>query len=314
LGVTSNTVDHLMEVVNERQVMSKTEATGVIVVDSDLTSSASTITRRGGVVDEVLDLGGESWVAGSSFTAGSVLINGSGGLAVRIAAQSTFQLKRYPSAFAATDVAAGNTFALVTGGDGTLLRAPYAAGGHTKVPLSPAPAGLTGVCRAGDTEWYVVGKGGVIFSYDGAMAKQMTSPTASALSDVDCPSAAEAVACGTGVVLVLKGGTWSPLANVPQGNITQCRLSGSTVFIAGPGLFARNVNGSWTTLAAQPTLDGLVVRSFSDAYAASGTSVVHFDGAQWQQVATAPNALVAGFSMGARVVFAGAGGVVLEGQ
>jgi hypothetical protein len=108
---------------------------------------------------------------------------------------------------------------------------------------------------------------------------------------------------------------WVSVPGAPAGAITQCRFAqGGAIYVAGPNLFARFSNGMWQNLPARPTLDGLVVRSVNEAYAADGRTLVRFDGTTWQTVTMAPQALLAGFLVGQRVVFAGSGGVVMEGQ
>jgi hypothetical protein len=122
------------------------------------------------------------------------------------------------------------------------------------------------------------------------------------------------VACGTGVVLRLAAGSWTAVPGAPAGTITGCKLVGGALYVAGPNLFARFANNAWTTLAARPALDGLTVKSVNEAYAADGRTLVRFDGTAWQTVTQAPQALLTGFLSGQRVVLAGSGGVVMEGQ
>ncbi|MBK7864392.1 MAG: hypothetical protein IPJ65_38480 [Archangiaceae bacterium] len=310
----SQTVDPLMGTYYGYQAVSKNDSNGVIVVDMNTTSSTSTITRRGILTNEVLDLGAEDWVAGGTFPTGSVLMNDYGDLAVRQNGSSTFQLKRYPENLEAVEMAAGLSYALIAGADGTVWRLPYTSSTYAPVAYAPATAAWGGVCRASDTEWYLVGKGGAIQSYDGSAAHAMSSGTTTSLVDVDCPIAGAAVACGGNTVLRLTAGAWAPIAGVPSGTVTACRLVGGQVFIAGPNLFARYVNGAWQTLQSKPQLDGLIVKSVNEAYAAAGTALLRFDGSGWQTVTTAPQALTTGFVMGSRLVYAGRGGVVLEGQ
>ncbi|MBL8951825.1 MAG: hypothetical protein JNK82_13670, partial [Myxococcaceae bacterium] len=308
-------VDPLMNVFYGYQAMSKTESSGVIVVDMNTSTGASTITRRGAIANEVLDLGAEDWVAGAAFATGSVLMNGYGDVAIRNNASSTFVLRRFPFDLSATDIAAGSTFAVLTSKDGLAYRLPYNSSTFSALSFAVEPGALNAVCQASDFEWYLAGESGGLFRYDATTITPQVTMTSATFTDVDCPAAGSAVACGTGTVLRLAGGSWSALPNVPAGAITSCRLVGGAVYIAGPNLFARFANNTWSTLASRPVLNGLVVRSSNEAYAGSNNAVVRFDGTSWSVVPVAvPQALLAGFSMGPRVVLAGAGGVVMEGQ
>lgn len=311
---TAPTVTHLMETVYGYQAVSKTDSSGVIVVDMNTVTSSSTIIRRGSIANEALDVGAEDWVAGSGSATGSVLMNGYGDVALRTNTSATFVVRRIPYAIDAVDVAAGSSYALIAASDGSAWRLPYTSSTYSQLTFTPKADSFTSVCRASDSEWYFAGKGGVLYAYDGVSPRAMTSGTTTSLTDVDCPSPGAAIACGSGVVLRLVNGAWSPLANVPQGTITSCRLVGSQVFIGGPNLFARFANGAWQTLPSRPVLEGLVVKSVNEAYAASGTSVVRFDGTAWQGIATSPQPLVTGFQLGTRIAFVGPGGVVMEGQ
>lgn len=308
-------VDHLVEVLYGYQAMSKTESSGVIVVDMNTSTNTSTITRRGTFANEVLDLGAEDWVAGAAHPNGSVLLNPYGDVAIRTNTQATFQLRRFPLDLSATDIAGGSTFAVLTGEDGTAWRIPYSANStFSELTFAQKPAALTAICRATDTEWYLASKTGGIYSYDGSVTRAMTSNTTTALTDLDCPVAGVAVACGAGTVMRLSGGVWTAVPNAPAGVITSCKVVQGTLFVGGPNLFARFTNGAWQTLPARAALDGLVVRSVNEAYAASANVIYRFDGTQWLSAATAPQALLTGFLTGSRVAFAGSGGVVMEGQ
>lgn len=316
-GLTPGTTvsDPLMYTVYGYQAMSKTESFGVIVVDMNTSTNTSTITRRGASANEVLDLGAEDWVAGAGFPMGSVLMNAYGDVAIRSNGQPTFQLRRFPLDFGATDIAAGPTFAVLTGDDGSAYRLPITTGGgYAELTFATKAGALNAVCRASDSEWYLAGRAGALFAYDGNMTRQLTSNTTTTLEDVDCPAPGAAVACGTGVVLRLNAGTWTPVPMAPAGTIHTCKLVGNVIYVAGPNLFARFQNGTWTSMPARAVLDGLVVRSLNDAYAADSNRIYRFDGTQWSQVATAPQALLTGFTMGTRVAFAGTGGTVMEGQ
>lgn len=318
------------------QSLSRTESGGVIVADSRTTTTPAVndIIRRGPVTNEALDLG-EDWVAADQGTfavgpAGSsvnalVLVSAYNDLAVRPATGgSRFVFRRGPYA-EVTDVVAGNGSAGISGRSASLYKFTI-LGGFTKALVSPSTVNdFNALCRASDSELYVVGNGGVIYAWNlngvsAASATQMTSPTANNLLDVHCPVAGSAVACGqNGTVLVLRNGNWSavtPAFPNATATLTSCKQVGGAVFVAGDGVFAVFQSGAWTNLPNRAQLSDLVPLSATDIYAASGSQLFRFDGANWSTnpVFTAPQVLRAGGQLGARVVYAGGAGVVVESQ
>ncbi len=313
------TLDTLSETIYGFQCLSKNESAGILFVDTDTTYGSSTIIRRSTTVEEALDLG-ESWVSIAATPSGTVLLNGAGDIALQTTA-ATFQIHRTLDNLDARGVAAGATYALVVGVDNssqtaTVQKVPLTEGStYSPVTIPSAPNSFNAICRVSDTEWYVVGESGSIYSFDGSTLHAMTSGTNRTLSAVDCPSAGVAVACGdNGTVLRLSNGTWAPVPDAPQGTFTTCKLAAGSVFVAGAGTFARFSGGTWTTLSAMNPLTGLAIVSASEIYAASNTLVVRFNGSAWASVAMAPQTLNAVALVGTHAVLAGNGGVVMEGQ
>jgi hypothetical protein len=284
----------------------------------------------GVVTNEALDLG-EDWVGFDTnlFNIGGmayqsyVVISAFNDIAIRPtsgAASSRWVFRRGPFA-EATDVAAGNGFAIITARSGGLYRFTIASGFSKVSPSPTTTSDFNAICRATDTELYAVGNGGIIYGYNGSAATGITSPTAKNLYDVQCTNAAgttTGVACGQdGTVLVYRNSTWQavtpafPSATV---QLSSCRQVGGAIYVAGDGVFARFEAGTWTQLPTRTPLSDLVAVSPSDIYATSGATVVRFDGTAWSDRFTAPQVLRAGGQVGARVVYAGGAGVVVEGQ
>jgi hypothetical protein len=316
-----------------QQTLSRTESGGVLVADTRTTQNVNTIVRRGPLTNEALDLG-EDWVgfdsnqfpvgAASAIVPAYVVLSPYNDIGIRpIVApgapdKHVWTFRRGPLA-ETTDVVAGSGFAGITGRLGALYRFSIALG-FTKVTLSNAStADLNAICRATDTELYAVGNGGAIFQWAGGVnATAMTSNTTANLNDVHCPTAGSAVACGaSGTVLVYRNSAWaavSPAFPNASATLTSCRQVGGAIFVAGDGVFARFEAGAWTNLASRPQLSDLVPLSSTDVYASSGAEVVRFDGTSWTSRFTAPQVLRAGGQVGARVVYAGGAGVVVESQ
>lgn len=319
----------LFEFFHNARTLSRTESGGVLVADArtSVTPVVNDIIRRGALTNEALDIA-EDWVGfdtgvltvpGGSTVQAWVMLSPFNDVAVRAAtggAKWTYRRGPFTVGKEMNDVAAGNGYAVLAGRQGTLYR--FSSAGFSAISGSGS-SDLNAACRASDTEHYVVGAGGVILSYGGlASASAMTSPTAKNLFDVDCPVAGTAVACGQdGTVLQLRTGAWSavsPAFPVATAQLTSCKLLGGALYVAGDGVFYRFQSGAWTALASRPSLTDLVVRAGNDIYAASGAEIARFDGTSWTGVFTAPQVLRAGGQVGARVVYAGGSGVVVEGQ
>lgn len=324
------------------QWLSRNESGGVMVVDARFptasqpsTPVANNILRRGPITNEALDLG-EDWVGvgsgpfpigpAASIVPTLVVASAYNDIALRPASGGSRWLFRRGPFAEVTGLVAGNGAAGITGRGAALYRFTV-AGGFNKALVSPStPNDFNALCRASDGELYVVGNGGVIYSWSllgasVANANSMTSPTSNNLLDVHCPSAGVAVACGqNGTVVVLRTGTWSALTPAfpnAAATLTSCRqLPSGAILAAGDGAFAVYQAGAWTTLPSRPQLSDLVPLAANDVYATSGAQLFRFDGANWSTnpVFTAPQVLRAGGQLGARVVYAGAAGVVVESQ
>jgi hypothetical protein len=311
-------VDTLSNAFYNVQHFNKNDSAGVVFSDTDTTGGGTTIVHRSVTVDEALDLGAESWVSIAPAGTGFVMLNKYGDVAASLGAP-TFQLHRTTSAMTPLRVAAGPASALFVGSasNSALAQLVPLTVGSTYVDLTVpnAPTSLNGVCRVSDTEWYLVGNFGSIYTFDGNSLTEMTNPATENLQDVDCAGPGVAVACGdNGTLMRLTNGTWANVAGAPSGNLTSCRFVGGALYVAGDGIFAKAQNSQWATLAAMPTLTGLVGVSATELYAASGTQIFRFNGSAWQMTATAPQTLAAGALVGSHVMFAGPAGVVMEGQ
>lgn len=316
------------------QSMGRTESGGVMVADArtQLSSSQANnpvvndIFRRGANTYDAYDLA-EDWVAldvgtfpvgtGGSNVSGLVLVSAYNDLAIRGGAMTRWYFQRGPYA-QVQDMVAGNQFALVVGRSGTAYRFSV-ANGFQKVTTNTAQD-LNAACRVTDSQMYVAGAGGVILSYTGGTsAVAMTTNTTKALYDVHCPTANSGVACGQdGTVLLFNGSTWSPASpafSPGTAQLTSCRVdSAGTVWVAGDGAFARLQGGAWSTLASRSQLSDLLVRAPNDVYASSGSEIAWFNGTSWATAFTAAQPLWAGGQLGARVVYTGVSGVLVESQ
>jgi hypothetical protein len=203
-----------------------------------------------------------------------------------------------------------------------------AAAGYTRVSTQSGTV-MNAVCRVSDTEGWAVGNAGTLLSVDATGAHAVASNTTADLLSVDC-SAGSAIACGTnGTVLRYANGAWAPvLPGFPLARtLSACRQTGSVVLVGGDNVFASLANGAWTQLPAKGGLSGLVARSAADVYASvlvtpasssgPGSSAIYrFDGTRWSAnpLASVSGVAGGGVQIGARVVFGGTGGVLVEGR
>ncbi len=317
-----------------QESLSPNDSIGVIVAEARVlgaTQGVNNIYRRGFVPDEALDLG-EDWNAVSTDVGGDlVLLSNFGDLALKTPSSSTFEFHRGPYLVVQGAEGRGGTGVLVAGqdnnGDGALERYSSNGGVPTFAPVSVSAPGVSfhGVCRVSDAEAWAVGSLGTVAAINGLSASLATSGTQKDLMAVSCPAPGVAIACGQdGTVLRLSGGAWSPVSPAfPMTRvITSCALVGGAIYAAGDGFFQRLDPGaaSWTALPGRAGLDNLVVRSVNDVYAssqavASNTSdVVHFDGTRWATLTTVSGSLRGGMQVGAKVVYGGSSGVLVEGR
>jgi len=306
-------------------------SSGVVVADVLRSEDANTVIRRGPMVNEAYDLA-EDW-ASATVTGSSdlVLISTTGDVAIRANGSPVYSLVRGPpemTVLAAT--AQKGTGVLITGsnavtGVGRVQR--YSPGlGFTEITTTGA--GVTdfnGVCRVSDSEAYVVGNGGAIYSVSSATlsATKMTSGTTKNLFAVDCGSVGNAVACGQdGTVLRLNGGAWLKVRPTfpSMARLTNCKLLGDTIWVASEAAFARLESGApaWSMLPVKNGLRGLFVRSPTDVYgytlSLGATDLHRFDGSSWKSLLNVRGMVRGGVQAGPKIILGGASGLIIEGQ
>lgn len=325
---TTPAVASLLETYFGEETLSSTESAGVIVAEVRRAANANNIYRRSALVNEALDLG-EDWAAVTAdVLQGLVLVSNFGDVAVRRAGAPTYDFQRGPSVTVTAAEARRGASLLLVGQDGAstdgYLERFTPALGFSRIAVSAPGTTFNGVCRVSDAEGWVVGTGGAIVAVNAtSLGVRAASPTTRDLLAVDCSTPGAAVACGAGgTVLKATLGTWAPvtpafpLATPP---ITSCRLVNGALWVAGDGFFYRLDPGAsaWTQLAARPGLKDLSVLTPQDVLAISGansTEISRFDGSQWSVLATAPAGLAGGIQIGARVVYGGFHGVLMEGR
>ncbi len=324
-GLTGVDPGPLAEFYFDKVSMGPTESSGVVFAEADLTNGVNNIYRRNAVAGEMLDLG-ESWAAVTSNLNNLVLVSKLGDLAYRVGAGPTWQFRRGPFMDVTDATAANGTGALLVGKAGDMERFVAGAINPTITAITGATTDLTGVCRVSDLEAYTVGRGGVIRSINTTLATStaMSSPTNKDLLAIDCAGTGSAVACGQGAtVLKLTGTTWAavtPGLSGGAGDLSSCRLVGSTLYVAGDNSFYKlDLSApapSWQQLPALGALSELQVLAPNDIYALSaGTRVVRFDGSAWNtKFMVNSGSLVGGGQVGGKVVYAGPLGLVVEGQ
>ncbi len=299
------------------QAMSRSYSGGVIVSDSG--ANSATILRRGVITDEALEVG-EDWQSVAVRPGGGVvLMSPYGELALRPDAggPGTFARPAVNALF--YQVAAATSFALTAGASGRLYKWPY-AGPLTPVTTATA-ANLRALCRVSDTELYAVGDGGAALKYDGNASALMSSGTTKNLTGITCLGPGSAIAVGdAGTVLRLSGGSWAPYAPAfPDASAALARVSsnasGTLVVSAGSAIWRSTGGGAFQPIAAAPGVaEALVLRDEGDLYAATGKNVARFDGSGWTTAVSASFPLLAGTRAGARLVFVGADGAVVDGK
>ncbi len=329
-GGGTPTVEPVLDTYFGAESLSPNEATGVIVAETRRLRNANNIFRRSTIVDQALDLG-EDWVGATTDTNGNlVLVSNFGDVGVRRASAAVYDFRRGPFVDARAAEARNGTGVLVVGQDGASTDGAIErfTPPNTFTPISvTAPNTIfNAVCRVSDGEAWVVGTGGAVVQVSGTSATPVNAGTTKDLLAVDC-SGGQVVACGAdGVVLRRTGTSWAAVSPpLPVGTgvfVTGCFARAGALYAAGDGFFARLDPGapSWTSLNGRAGLAHLVVRSPSEVYATAGsgtaqnTEIVRFDGAQWRLLATAPAPLGGGVQIGARVVYGGTYGVLMEGR
>jgi hypothetical protein len=304
---------------------------GVLLAEVNRVAGANNVFRHQPTVDEALDLG-EDFVGASVDAAnGLVVATIFGDLGVRRVGSPTWDFTRSTTPVSLRAVEARNGASVLMAGkdytttDGVLLR--WQSGpGFSHLVTRPNTT-FNALCRVSDTEGWAVGTGGVIYSVTAMGATPVTSGTTRDLLSVDCVAGA-AVACGDGVVLRATNGVWAPVTPAfPVANklLTHCRLGGGALWAVGDNVFQKFEGGAWSTLPAKSGVSGLVVRSATEVYAALVTTpatisnpgqsaVSRFDGTQWKEQLTVTGILGSGVQVGPRVLFAGTGGLLVEGR
>lgn len=323
-GITQTTAADTLQTFYGEEHLSPNEASGVLVAEVRRTPGINNIFRRGVLTNEALDVG-EDWVGASVDDTGALVLAGLfSDIAVRRPASSTFDFRRAPTAWALKALEARNgTGTLLVGedtnsNDGVVVRM---TGTTFTAIATQANTVFNGVCRVSDTEGWAVGTKGTIFRVTGSGATAATSPTMEELLAVDC-AAGVAVACGAnGTVLRYANNAWTVVPTSLAGkSIETCKLSSQGAFVGGDGFFQSYTPATgWTTLAAKPGLVSLVVRSPQEVYGAFKTGntsdLYRFDGAAWgPSLINVTGTLGGGVQAGARVVWGGTLGVLVEGR
>jgi hypothetical protein len=310
---------------------------GVIVAEVNRVAGANNVFRHSPLVDEAFDLGID--LVGASLDAAGTLyvVNSHGDVGLKRTTQPSWEFHRSQNLVVRGLEARNGAAVLLVGKDSTAQEgtiARWLPTGPVKAASKPGTT-FNSVCRVSELEAWAVGSQGTIYSVTAANAAQVPSGTSKELFFVDCAQASSsaptstAVACGAeSTVLTLRNNTWSPVSPAfPLGGkaLTQCRVWGQTLFVAGDGVFATFSGGVWTTLTSKSGLGSLVVRSPTEIYAATVTTpststspalstVFRFDGAAWSPLLLVSGQIGGGMQTGAQVVFAGTGGLLVEGH
>lgn len=313
--------------------LSPSESAGVVVAEVNRLKNVNNVFYRRTLPTDrtdALDLGVD-FVGATSFNNELTLLSKKGDLAVLRAGTDVYEFRRPPSSpqynLEAAEGRNGVQTILVAGRDGLnaglLARVNFA--GYTRISTSAPGTTFKSVCRASDTEAWAVGTGGAVFSIAATIAtREPTVTTVNDLLSVDCPVVGQAVACGANsTVLRRLAGPWTAVPFPMAGRtLTSCKLVNGTLWVAGDGVFARlGPNApAWTMLPALPGLSNLVVRAPNDVFAtstpnASNFDVVRYDGNGWNPVLPGVSGTPGGgVQVGARVVWGGSSGALVEGR
>ncbi len=330
---TSVSANPVLDLYMGNEALSPSASTqGVLVAETNRVAGANNVFRHSSSQDDALDVG-EDFAGVSADTAnGLVAASIFGDLAFRKASAATWTFVRAPALSVLGVEARNGTSVLMVGKDGTtgdgVVERWTQAGGFTRVATQSGVM-MNAVCRVSDTEGWAVGDSGTILSVSATGASPVASTTNADLLSVDCV-AGSAIACGTGgTVLKFANGSWAQVtpAFPLSRTLSACRLAGSVALVGGDNVFASLANGAWTQLPAKGGLTGLVARSAADVYASvlvtpatstnPGSSAIYrFDGMRWSAnpLASVTGVAGGGVQIGARVVFGGTGGVLVEGR
>ncbi|MEW5739799.1 MAG: hypothetical protein AB1938_12785 [Myxococcota bacterium] len=320
---TTVTATTALDLYQGKEVLSPSEATGVIVAEVNRTGRSNNIFRRSIAVDQALDVG-EDLVGASLDSAGTLVLSSIyGDVATLASGGATFTFRRPPVGMFVNGVEARRGTGILLAGElynsggGVVYR--VLPSGFTELSNTPGTT-WNAVCRVSDTEGWVVGSSGAIASVTASGVSMVASPTTQELLAIDCaPGVAVAVGVN-GAVVLRNGGTWM---NAPSLNTTSTlssvALTGRGVYVGGDNVLARFESGAWAMLPARTGLKSLVARGPSDLYATivtgTRTDIHRFDGAQWSSsLLQVTGALRGGVQVGGRVVWGGSGGTVVEGR
>lgn len=327
-GVLDTTANDVLQTYYGEEHLSPNDANGVLVAEVRRSRNVNNVFRRGVITNEALDVG-EDFVGASVDDSGALVLAGAyGDVVVRRPASTTFEFRRPPGydwSIQGLEARRG-TGALLVGDDvntneGVVVR--VTATGFTTV-TTVANTTFNAVCRVSDTEGWVVGSGGVIHSVTSMGTTPVTSPTTKELLAVDCAPGV-AIACGAdGTVLRFTNGSWAVVPGFPLAGsgraVKTCRLFNQGAFLGGDGLFYSLTTAGWATLAPRAGLASLVVRGPQEVYGAvvngDTSDLYRFDGAAWGNTSllTVSGALGGGVQAGARVVWGGTLGAIVEAR
>lgn len=314
-GVGSSNVETMLSFTlreSTKVVMSKHDANGVAVAES--APQGNNVFRRGTGVDEALDMAAD-YQAVTSFGGGlPLMVTQDNDVVFGLAGKTTFAVAKGPFINVRDAVGTANG-AVIVGNNGSVQRFTVSTSAFT--PVSGATKTLNAICRASDTDMFIVGVDGTIVRYaGGGNVTPMTSGTANELRAVDC-SGSDVVACGAGgTVLRLVSGQWRAVTGAPNANFDSCRLGpNGSIYVAGNGVFAKYENNVWTSLASDSGLRELIILGPNEAYAIgnAGKDVKRYNGQTWSTVLATNTFLAGGGQLGNKVVFVGDSGWVLEG-
>lgn len=319
------TATNALDLFQGEEVLSPSEATGVIVAEVNRPRRSNNIFRRSIAVDQALDVGED--LAGASVDSAGTLVLSSiyGDVATLAAGASTFSFRRPPVDLSINALEARRgTGTLLVGtdygtGEGVVYRALPTS--FTELDNTPGTT-WNAVCRVSDTEGWVVGSGGAIAAVTASGVSRVTSPATEDLLAVDCAPGVAVAVGSTGTVVTRNGGAWMnapPLPGAGNSKLSAVALTTGGFFVGGDGTFARFESGAWRPLPARTGLASLLARGPNDVYATlvngTRTDVHRFDGAQWgNSLLQVTGVLGGGVQVGGRVVWGGTGGTVVEGR
>lgn len=306
--------------------LSPNDANGVLVAEVRRGPAVNNIFRRGTITNEALDVGEDLVGASLDDLGGLALVSKYGDVITRRPMANTFDFRRPPTDWAITAFEARHGTGLLmvgadsTGMNGVVVRVSL-SGFNTLTTRTGAV--FNAVCRVSDSEGWAVGDAGIIYRLTSTTATAVTSPTTRDLLTVDCAPGVAIAAGKDGTVLRFANGAWSPVtpAFPRAGAIVSARLVTGGAFVAGADFFYgfSTTTNAWIQLAARTGLRALVVRGPQEVYGAfalsAGSELRRFNGASWgPSLLQVSGVLGGGVQAGARVVWGGTLGTIVEGR